>query len=296
MFTLFLLLGTAAFFYICSSAWRVEARHAVPLKANLVILIRVPNDADITLNHLSGDWKIFQLRGGHRWNTDDLLVAWLAQQTRPVATRLLDLGSGVGSIGLLTLQCLPPAATLLAVEAQADSVLLARQSLSLNQLGGRATVRHADLRDPQAVPAGQGFDLITANPPYLPAHAATRPAHPQKAYARLELRGDVFDYCRVAAAHLAPQGALCLCHAAADPRPPEAIAAAGLVLNAFQQVVFRQGKAPTITLYQASWFGEVVSLPPLIIRDADGNWTPSYCDIRSEMGLRAEVPGWQRQR
>ena len=56
-----------------------------------------------TLDLLAGDWGIFQLRGGHRYSTDDLPTAWTAARARPSARRLLDLGSGIGSVGLVTL-------------------------------------------------------------------------------------------------------------------------------------------------------------------------------------------------
>ena len=250
---------------------------------------------EITCNQLAGDWRIYQLRGGHRWNTDDLLVAWNALRVAPDAERLLDLGSGVGSIGLLTLRRLPGTAQLTAVEAQEVSVGLARQTLALNQVTDRVQLIHSDLRAVSAE-GPPGFDLITGNPPYLPEQAATRPRHPQKAYARLELRGDVFDYCRVAAANLAPGGWLSFCHAARDPRPPRAVAAAGLALRAAQPIIFREGKAPTITVYTASWSGRREDRAPLLVRDAAGRWTPEMRAIRDEMGLSSAPAPPSRER
>ena len=61
----------------------------------------------VTLDPLAGDWKLFQLKRGHRFSTDDLLVAWCAQQARPGAQRLLDIGAGIGSVGLMTLAGMP---------------------------------------------------------------------------------------------------------------------------------------------------------------------------------------------
>ena len=62
-----------------------------------------------TLDHLAGDWRIYQLKGGHRFSADDVLTAWTAARARPQAKQLLDLGSGLGSVGLLTLWRLPEA-------------------------------------------------------------------------------------------------------------------------------------------------------------------------------------------
>ena len=56
-----------------------------------------------TLDRLAGDWWIFQLERGHRYATDDLAVAWAGLRARPDARRVLELGAGTGSVGLLTL-------------------------------------------------------------------------------------------------------------------------------------------------------------------------------------------------
>ena len=49
---------------------------------------------------LAGDWKIFQLRRGHRYSTDDLLTAWYAVsaclEAGRTPVRVLDLGCGTG--------------------------------------------------------------------------------------------------------------------------------------------------------------------------------------------------------
>src|ERR1700685_2703045 len=58
-----------------------------------------------SLDMLSGEWRIFQRRDGHRYSTDDLLCAWFGAQAcaaRGVAVdRALDLGSGIGSIAMM---------------------------------------------------------------------------------------------------------------------------------------------------------------------------------------------------
>ena len=66
----------------------------------------MPPDRVETLDHLAGDWRIYQLKGGHRFSADDVLTAWTAARARPQADRLLDLGCGIGSVGLLTLWAL----------------------------------------------------------------------------------------------------------------------------------------------------------------------------------------------
>ncbi len=238
------------------------------------------HDPDVTLDRLAGNWKIYQLRRGHRFSIDDLLTAWTAARAAPGALRLLDLGSGIGSVGLLTLWRLCSQAHLTAVEVQALSHRLARRTVERNGLGNRVDIVHGDLR----AWTGGGFDLITASPPYIPPAKGTPSAHPQKAAARFELHGDVFDYCRAAARSLSAEGMFCFCHSARDPRPEEAIRTAGLVLRQRRDVYFRAGDVPMIALFDCAWTGERNDVPAIAVRDARGNWTDVYLDIRREMG------------
>jgi tRNA1(Val) A37 N6-methylase TrmN6 len=238
-----------------------------------------------TLDRLAGEWWIFQLRRGHRYSTDDVLTAWTAVAARPDARRLLDLGAGVGSVGLMTLLRSAPEARLIAVEQLDASVALMRKTVDYNGLGERVWVCHGDLRDPALLRDTGRFDLITANPPYLPEGSALRSPVPQRAAARLELAGDVFDFCRAAARWLAPGGCFCFSHAAGDPRPEQAIAAAELRLRASREVVFRDGRGPVITLYTCEQ-GRTIApdrLTPLLVREADGERTDEYRQVRREM-------------
>jgi tRNA1Val (adenine37-N6)-methyltransferase len=238
---------------------------------------------DITLDTLAGDWRIFQLRTGHRFSADDLLTAWAAVRAHPAARQLLDLGAGIGSVGLLVLWKLPTAAHLTMVEVQALSHALACRTVVYNGLAGRVTLHHQDLR----VWSGGAFDLVTGSPPYLPVGRGVQPQHPQKAAARFELRGDVFDYCQAAARSLAAQGLFCFCHTADDPRPEAAIRQAGLTLVRRQEVYFRASQPPHIALFTCAWEGARADPPPLVIRDLGGRWTAEYLALRAEMGAPA---------
>jgi tRNA1(Val) A37 N6-methylase TrmN6 len=238
---------------------------------------------DITLDTLAGDWRIFQLRHGHRFSADDLLTAWAAVRAKPAACRLLDLGAGIGAVGLLALWKLPTAEHLTMVEVQAISSALARRTVTYNGLTARVTLHCQDLRD---WPGGT-FDLVTASPPYLPVGWGVRPQHPQKAAARFELHGDVFDYCRAAARSLAASGLFCFCHAADDPRSVQAIARAGLTLVRRQLVYFRATLPPRLALFTCAWQGERTDPPALVIRDREGRWTAEYLAMREEMGAPA---------
>ena len=235
--------------------------------------------AETTIDRLVGDWRIVQLRTGHRFSTDDFLTAWLAVDARPDALHLLDLGSGIGSVGLMTLYHLSRDAHLTMVEAQEVSHALAEQTVALNALPN-VTAILGDLRD--TVPEGP-FDLVTGSPPYIPPGKGIASSNPQRAHARIELRGDVFDYCAAAARALTEDGVFCFCHAAQDPRPDQAIAAAGLTLVRRVDVFFRRGREPTIALFEARRSGTRVPDQKIVVREDDGEWTAQYRAIRERM-------------
>jgi tRNA1Val (adenine37-N6)-methyltransferase len=235
---------------------------------------------DITLDILAGNWRIFQLRHGHRFSVDDLLTAWTATRAHPGASQLLDLGAGIGAVGLLALWRLPRARHLTMVEVQAISHTLARRTVAYNGLEQRVTLHCQDLRGW----SGGTFDLVTGSPPYLPVDQGVWPRHPQKVAARFELHGDIFDYCRVAAPSLSAHGVFCFCHVADDRRPEAAIAQAGLTLVSRQLVYFRASLPPRIALFTCAWQGTRADHPPLCIRDRTGCWTAAYLAMREEMG------------
>jgi tRNA1(Val) A37 N6-methylase TrmN6 len=237
-------------------------------------------DRDLSLDVLAGDWRIYQLRDGHRFSADDLLTAWTAARARPRSRTLLDLGAGIGSVGLLALWRMPVEARLTMVEVQHLSHALARRTVDHNGLGDRVAPHRMDLRD---WPGGR-FDLVTGSPPYIPTGKGTPSRHPQKAAARFELHGDVRDYCLAAARSLAPEGVFCFCHAARDPRPERAVAEAGLTLLARQDVHFRAHEPPMIALFTCARDGERRDPPPLQLRDREGRWTGDYLRLRAEMG------------
>jgi len=92
------------------------------------------------------------------------------------------------------------------VEAQPESVALARKSARYNGLTERYEIREGDFREPGVLRDEERFDLITASPPYFPPESGVRSEHPQRLACRFELRGNVADYCAVAAKHLALGG------------------------------------------------------------------------------------------
>src|SRR5882757_4845986 len=100
-----------------------------------------------TLDAISGHFRLFQLLNGHRFSTDDVLTAWYGTSWCPTARTALDLGSGIGSVGMIAAWRLP-GARFVTIEAQEESVRLAQKSALYNGLETRYEIRQGDFRDP----------------------------------------------------------------------------------------------------------------------------------------------------
>jgi tRNA1(Val) A37 N6-methylase TrmN6 len=240
------------------------------------------------LVYLTGDWRILQRSDGHRWSLDDLVTAWLAVEVasgdRPA--HIADLGCGIGAV-LLMLAWRFPVARCVGVEAQAPSADLARRSAAWNGVGHRVEVRTGDLREE---PRDGAFDLVTGTPPYLPPGTGKVPARAQQAGCHFEQRGGIEAYCTAAARLLAPHGWFIVCHAAAQrARVEHGAAASGLAIEHWREVVPRAGKPALFTVYALRHAGGVtvprLSLPPLVVRDGAGQWTPGFRAVRRTMGM-----------
>ena len=248
-----------------------------------------------TLDAISGHFRLFQLRDGHRFSTDDILTAWYGTTWCPTARTALDLGSGIGTVGMISAWRLP-GAKFVTVEAQADSVTLARKSRLYNGLTDRYEIREGDFRAPTSLQPQEKFELITGSPPYFPPDAGVPSEHPQKLACRFELRGTVADYCTTAARHLAPGGFF----ACVFPHEPVQLArveagakAAGLVIVRKRPVVFREGDVALIALFGLmraadlpEWFrGQTWAEPDLIIRTRTGAIHPEYSAVKLAIGF-----------
>jgi tRNA1Val (adenine37-N6)-methyltransferase len=251
----------------------------------------VEPEGDETLDFLCGRFRIFQYAKGHRYSTDDVLTAWYGTTCAPRVDRACDLGSGIGSVALISAWRLP-GATFCTVEAQELSIRLARKSVRYNGLESRFTLYHGDLRDVSILDGEKPFHLVTGSPPYWPPGTATEAGHPQAIPARIEVRGSVADYAKTAARILAPGGLFAFVFPTAQlDRALQAVTEAGLILIRRRDVVFREGDPPLITLFAASRAEDIPTTfqafrePPLTIRMGDGGVDQEYSAIRLSFGF-----------
>ena len=240
----------------------------------------------ITLDALSGDWSILQRARGHRHSTDDVLTADYALRHGPKTAQALDLGTGIGTVGLLVLRGLGPGAELWCVEAQEVSYELLLENIALNGLSARVHPLHGDLREARF---SRGFDLITGSPPYFDVSSGVLPPDPQKAHARFELRGTVHDYAAAAARTLSSDDAARFVFCFPTPQKERALAAVhdhGFSAVHHRDVIPREGRPPLFSLFccrrgEHSEHAE----NSLTVRDCHGVLTEEMQAVRRRFGF-----------
>jgi tRNA1Val (adenine37-N6)-methyltransferase len=254
----------------------------------------VPEDQ--TLDALSGRFKIFQYKNGHRYSTDDLLVAWYGTSFCGAAGKVLDLGSGIGSVGMIAAWRLT-GAKLITVEAQEMSVALAHKSAEYNGLTSRYEIRQGDFREEGVLGPDERFDLILGSPPYFPLEDGLHGNHPQKISCRFEMKGSIFDYCKTAADHLTPGGVFACVFPVSpthqEERVRNATRAANLTVLRTRQVILKEGEAPLLGLFlmmnsddlPPRARGQTWVEPPLMIRRLDGSIHPEYAVVKMSIGF-----------
>ncbi len=133
---------------------------------------------------------------------------WLAEGDRP--QRILDLCAGSGCIGIACAHAFPEARVDLG-EISAEALEVARANIALHGAGGRVRAVRSDLFEAFA---GERYDLIVSNPPYVPQDelAALPEEYRREPALGLAAGADGLDLVRrileEAAAHLTPRGLL----------------------------------------------------------------------------------------
>lgn len=163
---------------------------------------------------LGGKVKLRQPNKGHRAGLDAVLLAACLPET---ATGLvLDIGAGVGTVGLAAAMRAPQIEVVL-VERDTGQAEFARQNITLNGLGNRARVCAGDILTAKTRAAAGLSDrmakVILTNPPYYPSAKVRASPEPLKAEA-YAMEASLEDWMRACAALLAPKGTLYMVHLA----------------------------------------------------------------------------------
>jgi tRNA1(Val) A37 N6-methylase TrmN6 len=176
------------------------------------------SDKETTLDAFRGGrLKLRQPLRGHRFGTDTVLLAAAA---RPKAdSRIVDIGAGVGTVGLsLILNATSACATLIEIDETLAG--FARQNADDNGLGDRAVVKALDVASYQqraaAGVANGAADLVVTNPPFYSPSEVQESSDPLRATAHVLARvggqSPLAPWLNAAFALLAPGGRFVMIH------------------------------------------------------------------------------------
>lgn len=162
-----------------------------------------------------------------------LLAATLRRRGLAEGRRVLDLCTGTGALALAAAEA--GAREVVAVDLSRRVAWNARINSALAR--ARLDVRTGDLFSPVA---GETFDLVTVNPPYVPAASDELPRHSiaRSWDAGIDGRALLDRICAGVSAVLAPGGSLLLTHSvlADEQRTLEQLDAAGLEAEVVERV------------------------------------------------------------
>jgi release factor glutamine methyltransferase len=176
-----------------------------------------------------------------------IVVVRTLRGDRKAPCRVLDLCTGSGAIAVALAKELP-AARIIATDVSPAAVAIAKRNAERNGFADRIEVREGNLWEPVA---GEKFDLIASNPPYIASAVIPTLAPEVKREPVLALDGGAdgmafYDrICAAARIHLEPGGALVVEHGYDQAEPVrERFEAAGLTKVT---LVHDLGKNPRVT-------------------------------------------------
>ena len=161
---------------------------------------------------------ILQPASGYRAGIDAVLLAATVTLRDDKPQAVLDVGTGVGTVGLCVAHR-NPAARVTMVESEKQLANLAQRNIAANDLCNRVRAICADVTAPASTLRDVGldqesFDLVLANPPYHDDKSGTAAASPLKQTAHAMNENGLDDWLRFITRMLKPGGKATLIHKA----------------------------------------------------------------------------------
>jgi len=237
---------------------------------------------------LTQNLKIIQSDEVFSFSLDAVLLARFCSV--PPRGEIADLCTGNGVIPLLLTTRTKASVT--GVEIQPRLADMARRNVELNGLGERIRIELADLKTYHEKAGHGGFDLVTVNPPYLPATSGEVKGNPYIAAARHELYATLSDVTQACARLVKSGGKVAMVHR--PSRLAEIVTELRAVKLEPKRMRFvhpRRDQEANIVLVEASKDGrpELRLLPPLVVHEEDGSYTEELLDIF--YGRKGELNG-----
>jgi tRNA1(Val) A37 N6-methylase TrmN6 len=216
---------------------------------------------------LGGRVQLLQPSRGYRVAVDAVLLA--AAIHAAAGERVLDLGAGVGAVGLC-LAARIAECSVVGMEVQPALARLAERNAALNGKGERVRTIVHDLANPLPPDLGL-FDHVATNPPYLAAAVADPSPDPSKALATVESSATLARWLAVATEAAKPAGTLLVIHR--SDRLEEIVG--HLVRLDWADVTIKRLPPAARVLVRArrSATAQRREAPPLVLHRPDGRYT-----------------------
>ncbi len=195
--------------------------------------------------------------------------------------RVIDLCSGNGIVPVL-LSGKTKASSIIGVELQEGPVSLAQRSIERNNLVGRVSMVHGDLREIDSLLPENTCEVVTCNPPYVKVGCALQNPDSVVATARHEISCTLENAVRAAAYLLCPKGRVYFVHR------PDRLADVfgtfrqyGIEPKTLRMVHAYFDRPPVLILVEGVLGGgaQLRVLPPLFIHNSDGTYTEEINQI-----------------
>lgn len=222
---------------------------------------------------LAKNLKIF-VSEAHIFTSDAIVLADFCAPRHK--DKCCDLGTGNGIIPLLWLRDFQPK-EIVGVELSESAVTLLNKTLSFNNIEGKITPVHCDLRELKGVLPNEYYDIVSINPPYKKLGTGIVNEGEDYKNARHEFNCTLTDAACAASKLLKFGGRFCICQR--PERLPdifEAMRKFKIEPKSMREVIQRIGKEPSLVLVEGkkgSAPGFRIN-PPLILEDENGNYTP----------------------
>lgn len=224
-------------------------------------------------------YRIIQKADGFCFGMDAVLLSGFARAKK--GALVLDLGTGTGIIPLL-MRAKTEAAKYKALEILPEMAEMAARSVALNGLQETIKIVEGDICRASSLFGFDVFDVVTSNPPYMPAGRGLVNPDRQKAAARHEVFCTFEDVAREAAKTLKPGGHFYLVH-----RPArlseffETLRRYGLEPKRMQFVHPYKDKEANMVLIEAVLDGKPYLRlePPIVVYREPGQYTDEIYEI-----------------
>ena len=215
------------------------------------------------------------------FSMDSVLIAHFPKFKKKF--QVLDLGTGTGVIPLLIAD---EVEKICAIELNSQMAEIARRNVELNNLQKKISVTEGDYRRHRDLFIAESFDLVIANPPYVPVKNGEVNKFQGVARARHEFTATLEDVVKAARFVLKFHGSFCMIHLASRLcEIVDSLHRNQFEMKRLQMIQPKAGREANLIMLEAivgGKAGNLKILPPLVVHNEDNSYTDEIKKIYRE--------------